>query len=198
MPKTFSEHERAYIKKRLIEEAEVCLGIYGVKKTTVDELVKRVNIPKGTFYLFYESKELLFFDVINKYHHQKNAEISKRLDDMKEPLSPESLTELIFQMYQSVFSSFIYQLIKANELELIIRKLPQKVTLDHINNDDFNVEILLKQIPGADPTKISTYSAALRAVFLAMLNKQEIGEDHFNDVIRLMIRGIVIQIFRGE
>jgi len=198
MPKTFSEHERAYIKKRLIEEAEVCLGIYGVKKTTVDELVKRVNIPKGTFYLFYESKELLFFDVINKYHHQINVEISKRLDDMKEPLSPESLTELIFQMYQSVFSSFIYQLIKANELELIIRKLPQKVTLDHINNDDFNVEILLKQIPGADPTKISTYSAALRTVFLAMLNKQEIGEDHFNDVIRLMIRGIVIQIFRGE
>nr|WP_277934491.1 TetR family transcriptional regulator [Parablautia intestinalis] len=26
--------------------------------TTVDEVVKRVNIPKGIFYLFYKSKEL--------------------------------------------------------------------------------------------------------------------------------------------
>ncbi|WP_286081321.1 TetR/AcrR family transcriptional regulator [Parablautia intestinalis] len=32
--------------------------------TTVDEIVKRVNIPKGTFYLFYKSKELLLFEVI--------------------------------------------------------------------------------------------------------------------------------------
>ncbi len=31
----------------------------GVKKTTVDELVKRVGIPKGTFYLFYPSKDCL-------------------------------------------------------------------------------------------------------------------------------------------
>ena len=37
--------------------------IKGVKKTTVDELVKRTGIPKGTFYLFYPSKEMLLFDV---------------------------------------------------------------------------------------------------------------------------------------
>lgn len=35
----------------------------GVKKTTVDELVKREGIPKGTFYLFYPSKEMLLYDV---------------------------------------------------------------------------------------------------------------------------------------
>ena len=198
MPKTFSEHERTYIKNRLIEEAEICLGIYGVKKTTIDELVKRVNIPKGTFYLFYASKEILFFDVINKYHQQVNNEINDQLNKMSEPLSIETLTTLIFKMYQSVYSSFIYQLIKANELELIIRKLPLKLKIDHIDNDDFNVEILLKQIPGTDQTKISIYSTSLRAVFLAMLHKQEIGDDRFDDVIRLMIRGIVMQIFKGE
>lgn len=64
MPKTFTDKEREYIKKRLMEEAQDCLRLYGIRKTTVDELVKRANIPKGTFYLFYDSKELLFYDSV--------------------------------------------------------------------------------------------------------------------------------------
>lgn len=59
MPKCYSEQEREYTIKRLKEEAAACMGQFGIRCTTVDELVKRVNIPKGTFYLFYKSKELL-------------------------------------------------------------------------------------------------------------------------------------------
>lgn len=40
MPKAFSNNEREYIKNRLMEEARNCLKLYGMKKTTVDELVK--------------------------------------------------------------------------------------------------------------------------------------------------------------
>ena len=72
MPKCYSDQEREYIKKRLKEEAAVCMGRFGIRRTTVDELVKRVNIPKGTFYLFYKSKELLLFDVIQEQHELVN------------------------------------------------------------------------------------------------------------------------------
>ena len=61
MPKRFSEEERAYIVSRLKEEAAKCMAQYGIRKTTVDEIVRRVKIPKGTFYLFYQSKEMLLF-----------------------------------------------------------------------------------------------------------------------------------------
>ncbi|MDY4210978.1 MAG: TetR/AcrR family transcriptional regulator [Treponema sp.] len=43
-----------------------------MKKTTVDELVKRTGIPKGTFYLFYPSKEILLFDI-----SQENIDLTK-------------------------------------------------------------------------------------------------------------------------
>ena len=56
MPRAYSDQERAYIRKRLHEEAVLCIKQYGMRKTSVDELVQRVNIPKGTFYLFYPSK----------------------------------------------------------------------------------------------------------------------------------------------
>ena len=79
MPKPFSENERAIIKQRLQEEASTCLKLYGMRKMTVDELVKRVNIPKGTFYLFYPSKELLVYDVLNKFHDEIHAELQRQV-----------------------------------------------------------------------------------------------------------------------
>lgn len=47
----------------------------GVRRTTVDEIVKRVNIPKGTFYLFYKSKELLLFEVIQEQQENVNRRL---------------------------------------------------------------------------------------------------------------------------
>ncbi|WP_278246725.1 hypothetical protein [Metaclostridioides mangenotii] len=40
MPRAYSEAERSNIINRLKKEARYCLMEYGVKKTTVDELVK--------------------------------------------------------------------------------------------------------------------------------------------------------------
>ena len=61
MPKVYSDEEKKAIIERLKREANILMQEKGVKKTTVDELVKRAGIPKGTFYLFYPSKEMLLW-----------------------------------------------------------------------------------------------------------------------------------------
>ena len=76
MPKQYSDKEKNEIIKRLKTEANSLMLEKGVKKTTVDELVKRVGIPKGTFYLFYPSKEMLLFDVSQDFHEQVDEFIS--------------------------------------------------------------------------------------------------------------------------
>ena len=68
LPKAYSDQEKEYIRKRLKEEAAKCLAQYGIKRTTVDEIVQGVKIPKATFYLFYQSKEMLLFEVILEQH----------------------------------------------------------------------------------------------------------------------------------
>ena len=39
-----------------------------MKKTSVDQLTKAVGIAKGSFYKFYESKEMLFFAVLDTFY----------------------------------------------------------------------------------------------------------------------------------
>ena len=95
MPKVYSEAERAQIDRRLREEAVYCLGAFGVKGTTVDLLVKRVNIPKGTFYLFYSSKELLLFRAMLELHEQMEAALIEQLEALPDKRDVDAVTDAI-------------------------------------------------------------------------------------------------------
>jgi len=198
MPKTFTKNEREYIKKRLMEEAQNCLKLYGVRKTTVDELVKRVNIPKGTFYLFFESKEILFYEVICSFHDELQTGLMREIEALDEKVSADRLTKLLLGLYKKIEGSFLYKLITGGDLELLMRKLPPQVARTHVEKDDFSIEQLISMIPGINRDNIKAFSAAMRAIFLSMLHKHEIGEDMFEDALRLMIRGVVMQMFESS
>ena len=197
MPKALTEKERAYVKKRLMEEAESCLLKFGVRKTTVDELVRRVHIPKGTFYLFYESKELLFYDVVLAFHGEIQEELMKRLGMLAEHVTPDTLADIIFEFYKKVESSFLYPLMMSGEIELLMQKIPQDMMEAHAQSDDMQVEQLVQLVPNIRADKIPHYSAALRAIFLSMLHKREVGEQVFADALYILIRGVVMQMFES-
>ena len=62
MPK-FTESEKQAIQETLLREGEKLFVEYGLKKVTVDELVKAAGIAKGSFYSFYSNKEHLYMDI---------------------------------------------------------------------------------------------------------------------------------------
>ncbi|MEL7607426.1 MAG: TetR/AcrR family transcriptional regulator [Sedimentibacter saalensis] len=194
MPKSYSSHEKEYIEKRLKEEAYNCLNLYGVKKTTVDELVRRVNIPKGTFYLFYDSKELLLFDVINDLHDEIQKHFIREANLIKGRITAENLTNLLFEVYKMVDDTFLLKVMTNGELELIIRKLPNEIVEKHFRDDYAMMEKFMELIPHVKEKNVQYFSGALRGVFLTMLHKREIGEEVFDGSLKLMINGLVIQL----
>ncbi len=198
MPKTFSDSERAYIKSRLIEEAKECLAMYGIRKTTVDELIKRVNIPKGTFYLFYESKELLFFDAFCAMHDEFQEKMISEINVLKSGVDADTLTSIFFKLYKSLDGSYLLKLATSGELELLFRKLPPELNKIHTEKDDFRVEELVSMVPGIKAENIRVFSAAIRGIFVTLLHKKEIGEEIFDEALHVMIRGVVFQMFEGE
>lgn len=195
MPKSFTENERAFIIRRLLEETEACLSLYGIRKTTVDEIVKRVNIPKGTFYLFYESKERLIFDVIMQFHDRIQQTLLAEIAELEEKINPHTLTESFFGLYKSLEGSFLPKLIADGELAFFMGKLPPELAAMHAQDDDVRVGELISLLPGLDERNIPVFSAALRGIFLSLLFKKELGEAVFDGALRLMIRGLVIQMF---
>ncbi|MGN0537268.1 MAG: TetR/AcrR family transcriptional regulator [Acutalibacteraceae bacterium] len=195
MPKCYSEQEKEYIRKRLKEEAAKCLAQYGIKRTTVDEIVKRVKIPKGTFYLFYQSKELLLFDVILEQHDLIEKKLLEEISsiDVKN-FTPEKLTEIIVHFYQLAGEMPILKLLNSDEIEILARKLPQGVLEEHLGHDNSMIDKLFGAFPLKKNIDTKTLSAAFRAIYFATLHKEEIGKENFDDALRLMVSGLVNQL----
>ncbi|MDW7658635.1 MAG: TetR/AcrR family transcriptional regulator [Bacillota bacterium] len=198
MPKSFSDSERSWLKDRLLKEAEACLALYGIRKTTVDELCRRVNIPKGTFYLFYASKELLFFDVFSALHDAFQQKLMADIAVLDNGVDADQLTDIIYSLYQSLDGSYLLKLATSGELELLFRKLPPELNRLHAEQDDFRVDELVSRVPGMKKENVRIYSAALRGIFITLLHKREVGEDVFDEALHIMIRGVVAQMFAGQ
>ena len=195
MPKCYSDQEREYIKKRLKEEAAACMGQFGIRRTTVDELVKRVNIPKGTFYLFYKSKELLLFDVIQEQHELVNQKLYQAISEVvDQSFTAEKLTDMIFEFYKMTEEMPIFRLMDSEEIELLVRKLPREVVEAHLQDDTDTIQKMFALLPVRKEVDVKVMSAAFHAIYYATLHKKEIGEEEYDQALRMLIYGVVTQI----
>lgn len=195
MPKCYSEQEREDIIKRLKEEAEKCLVQYGVRHTTVDEIVRRVKIPKGTFYLFYKSKELLLFDVILKQHELIEQQIFRKVSSVDpDSLTADQLTDMLLQIFRIAAEAPILKILNSDEVEILARKLPKGVVEEHLGHDSTMFEKLFSMLPVKTGVDAEAFGAAFRAVYMATLHRAEIGEPHYESALRLLIHGLVLQL----
>ena len=59
--KAFTDKEKQFVTEALMQKGKERFAAFGIKKTTVEDLTQSVNIAKGSFYLFFDSKEDLYF-----------------------------------------------------------------------------------------------------------------------------------------
>jgi len=193
MPRTLSEGERVYIKARLKEETKKCLAQYGIRKTTVDELIRRVGIPKGTFYLFYESKERLLFEVIMEFDEEAQTQLLQEITAL-EKSDADTLTDCILRFYRRIDDSFLPRLMQGGELEFFMRTVPPELSRQHAERDEQAMRQMFAALPGMQSERAAAFSSAFRSVFLTMLFKDQIGEEHFEETLRILIRGVLLQL----
>lgn len=194
MPKTYSDDERAYIKKRLKEEAAYLLSTFGIRRTTVDELVERVKIPKGTFYLFYDSKELLLFEVLIEQHEIIEQQMLDEIKALHGHATTDELTEIIYNSFLITDKIGLLRLITTGEIELLYRKLPQEVMQNHFIQDSSMIKSIGELLPLSSDINTDHFATAFRNLFITMVYKREMGEEFFNDALKLTIRGLVLQM----
>lgn len=80
MPSKFTSKQQAQIQEELFLNGIWLIRKLGLQRTTVDKLTKACGIAKGSFYLFYESKEE-YLVALEKYTSGKMAELLDRYLD---------------------------------------------------------------------------------------------------------------------
>jgi AcrR family transcriptional regulator len=194
MAKAFSDSERETIRDRLCAAAESCLGGRGIRKTSVEELAAAARISKGAFYLFYRTKEELFFDVIMRRHEEIEGALVEKFSKIASPTSSD-LADLILEFFRSTSESFFPKFLASGELELLMRRLPPELSENHLRSDAEMTGRLLSLMPGMSSAAAERYAAAFRAIFLLLLHRDEIGQEYFDGTLELLVRGVVDRMY---
>ncbi|MGN0387936.1 MAG: TetR/AcrR family transcriptional regulator [Suilimivivens sp.] len=205
MPKIYSDEEKKQIIEKLKREANVLMQEKGVKKTTVDELVKRAGIPKGTFYLFYPSKEMLLFDVSQDFHAQVDAYITNGIYKIIEEKNismnqpdfsdcVEEFTDVILGAMEITYHSCLKVLLIPESMNLILSKLPDEILENHRRKDSDFSEGLFKGLAAKKGMSVEAVVGAFMMIIFGGMYKREIGEANWRDSMRIVIRGIVLQL----
>ncbi len=192
MPKIYTEKEKENIRKALKREAGKCLALYGVRKTTVDELVRRVDIPKGTFYLFYESKEALFFDLLVTYADEVESDYLSMLQEIDENHIVTSLTDIFYTLLIKFYDEGLYRFLDGAELELVLRRLPDKSLPDISKRMSAVIHNLFSYFYIDDKEDIKSFEAGYEALLYLLLSADRLKDKE--KALRLLVRGLVLQM----
>ena len=68
MPIAFTAEERTVLTGQLLESTRRFVKEQSARKVTIKQLTDSVGISKGAFYLFYPSKEHLFYALLRQMH----------------------------------------------------------------------------------------------------------------------------------
>ncbi|EPY2278071.1 TetR/AcrR family transcriptional regulator [Clostridium sporogenes] len=196
MGTAFTDNERNIIKTKLKACASICMSKYGIKKTTVDELVKEVGISKGAFYKFYDSKELLFFEVFEDYHSEIYGAALNILITHTDLSERERIEEALLKACKLMKESSIMYIVE-NELQYLLRKIPPEVLEDHFHSDDVHIQELIRE-SGITINKSPEFvCAVVKAIMLTLSHQKNIGEEYYDDVLKLLVKGACQQLLEG-
>ncbi len=199
MPKGFTEHEKELIRKRLLKEGYKQFSAYGLKKTNIEELAEAAKISKGAFYLFYESKEALFMDVIEQVEIRVRQEVLAVID-----LPGPSPRARLFAVLKKAFNLFeaipILQFFTGSDYDLLFRRIPAKILQEHLDSDRVFLEELITRCQNAGiPIRAQTEQiiGLLYMLILAILHEDDFGRYRFNRSIDLLLE-LVAAFCLGE
>jgi AcrR family transcriptional regulator len=190
MPRPFSEEEKERIRKLLLEKGKELFSHYGIKKTGIGELAEAVGIAQGSFYLFFNSKEELYFAVLEMEEQEIRDKFFKWLMDGGK-ITRAKFKEFL-RLALKVFEDnpLIRRLWLEGEIEDLMRRLPPELMERHAKRDTSALEPLIRQwqdegslVEGSP----ETIAGVIRSLFLLLLHSREIGEEIFPEVIDMYI-----------
>ncbi|PYI56897.1 TetR/AcrR family transcriptional regulator [Paenibacillus flagellatus] len=194
MPK-FNEQEKERIQEALLDKGKELFVQYGLKKTSIDDIVRACGIAKGSFYRFYPSKEELYYAVLKREEAFKERLIA---DAESSPLPADQLVERLLHAGIKAIedSPFLQMTMRGDDWESLVRKLPRETVVRHAEEDQELGRRLFERLRREGklgPIDPDVVTGMLRAVMLMALHRKELGPLHdsiLNETIRCIAQGI--------
>ncbi|WP_055669307.1 TetR/AcrR family transcriptional regulator [Desnuesiella massiliensis] len=196
MTRAFNDREKEIIRQALIEKGRELFLSYGLKKTSIADITRAVGIAQGSFYIFFDSKEDLYFEILQIEEEKIRGSL------IDEQLLNKKLTKEVFKLFlkeafKAIESPLIKTLLIKEEYENLVRKLSEEKVKQHLQNDSkemlplieyWQSQGIMKKIPA------EIIISSIRTLFIMSLHKKEIGEEIYEETISFYIEALCEQL----
>ncbi|MGN8645552.1 TetR/AcrR family transcriptional regulator [Gracilibacillus sp. HCP3S3_G5_1] len=188
MVRGFTKDEKAMIQQQLIEVGKQLFSAFGVKKTSIAQLTSAVGIAQGSFYQFFDSKEVLFFDILEMEEAYIKQKIINKINNEK--VTRQSFKEMLLYGMELIDKNpFIKRIFQGEEMDHLVRKLPPERLQQHVNQDEWILSPLITKWQENNcmiNRSSQSITAAVRGFYMIILHKKEIGEQVYPEAVDLL------------
>ena len=189
----FTEYETEQLRKALLKETRHCAVTLGMKKTSVDQLTRAVGIAKGSFYKFYESKEMLFFAVLEGIHSELYEVADRALSENVGLSQSERAAKATLAVCRRLSDTGDMVFIE-NDAKLLLQRLPDEVKNVHYHDDEAHIRQLLEKYDLVPNRGASLAAATVRGLILTVSHREQIGE-LYPQVLETLVYGACRELF---
>ena len=189
----FSKREKERIRASLIQEAKICASAIGMHKTTVEQLARAAGISKGAFYKFYESKELLFLEVLEEWHRNIYDTVLSVILKSNGLPQAERASRGLLAAFQIIVSQSIAGFL-VFDTPFLLRKIPEEILKKRYHGDIVHLHYVITasglRLKVPEDVAITAILTLMRALY-----NQEAEDDLFWQSYELIVRGTCSRLF---
>lgn len=187
----FTEQEKEIINSKLLIEGEKLFALHGLKKVTVDDLVAAVNISKGSFYVFYPSKEHLYVEINFRLQKELFTSIETTIKKKKYKNHRDLAKDVIMLSLTGVITSPILSQIDLSLMDYLQRKISSDIFENHMYSDIRILEIL----EDLGVVFLVPHTVIIKSLYSVLSCLEQFKEDEeLNMIQNLLVNGIIQQV----
>lgn len=191
MPRGFTDYEKEIITEKLMQECKFSWQKYGYKKTSIDELCKNVGISKGAFYIFFNSKEALFYQTLKVVQGNLYNVVEERISTNPSKYGVSEALKEIFREYNK--SSFMYD-IKSPDFLSLLNKLSAEERNELSNKSYTGAKDMLNKPFLSLKIEEDLAISVLSAMLITIAQKDQMLSNPI-EVFEFMIDNLIDKIF---
>ncbi|WP_017416574.1 TetR/AcrR family transcriptional regulator [Clostridium tunisiense] len=196
MPK-FTEAEKEKIKLEIMDIAHQCFIAKGLKNTSIEEITSAVSIAKSSFYVFFESKEMLYLKLLEHEGQEIEKKVWPKVKKAKDV--PSAIKIYLHAMALELESKVLTQRLITNleEYNLVARKVDQKYTATNTLRSIVPLMEFIKknkELKNLINEEVEVIAGVIRATLAMVIHKRDASEETYPKIQEILFNAVANEL----
>jgi len=191
MPRELNENEKNFEKSRLIECGMHLLLRFGIRRVSVDDIVKEAGIAKGSFYNYFHSKDEFIYEIIWLFHEKSFSDFKQqfsRIGKLEKEQQRNEIKKAFFSIYKS--PTFDFFILEHSEIRNFLSRYSKEklAKIETLEEEKYKELANLLNIKDKQIEIIQNY---IHIIIFGISHTDILNENYLDETVEVLFNGLL-------